>query len=81
MPAGLICSFEELHRTRSNREGKCMAVPWAGLSCGQFGWSPMPTWRLRPKLEEERGLEKDPWVSTTLLALGLVEKVESKVIN
>lgn len=41
MPAGLMCLFEELHRMHSNREGKSMAVQWAGLSCGHFGWSPM----------------------------------------
>lgn len=74
MPAGLMYSFEGLHRTCSDREGKCMAVLWVDLSCGQLDWLLMSTYRLEPKLEEKRRLERDLWMSTTLLALGLVEK-------
>lgn len=39
----------EVHRVHCNcsKEGKRVAVQWAGLYCGQFSWTPMSNQRLK----------------------------------
>lgn len=78
MLAGLTCLFEGLRRARTltaaQGTGLCWAVPLntdAQLEAGA---------RVR-ELEEELMLEKDCWVSTTLLASGWKTRWENRIIN
>lgn len=56
-------------------------LQWAGLYCGQLGWTLMPQLEAQAQvreLEEEVRLETDMQLTTTLLTLGMAEKLEEQ---
>lgn len=82
--AGLMCLFEELCRVHCDKEGKWMpaATGWPLLwAVHLVSDAKLKAKGQVRKLEEELRLETDMQVSTALLASGLEDRWESRIIS